>query len=321
MHNCPACGYESPVGTRFCRQCGTLLASETDFTEAATRNIGRQAAPPSATTAASAPLPPSIGDVLASNTARYPQAAPPQPVYQAPMWNQPVANTASLRPRRRVLKWGGWALALLLSAGIGAAINDEANDDKIRLTPVERAQLEQLRAQNRLNQKLAGSVQELQERANDELERRMDEIERVSNEAERAAERGVTGATTDNPLDLSDYEYPGATAGQYSRIPGRELLTQRTRDDFATVIKFYQEKLGRPLMQTLERNQKQALFQSAGKPAVAVLVREGRDRSRQPEITIIRSPFNFPWLQQNQPDPRTEADQKATTEPKARVAP
>jgi hypothetical protein len=298
-----------------------MLAGETDFTEAATRNIGRQAAPPPATTVASAPLPPSIGDALTANTARYPQPAPPQPAYQAPGWHQPVANTASLRPRRRLLKWGGWVLALLLSAGIGAAINDEANDDKVRLSPVERAQLEQIREQNRINQKLAGSVQELQERANDELERRMEEIERASREAERAAERGITAATAESPLDLSEYEYPGATAGQYSRIPGRELLTQRTRDDFATVSQFYQQKLGKPVMQTVERNQRQALFHSSGKPAIAILVREGRDRSRQPEIIVIRSPFNFPWLQPNQPEPKAETDQKATTEPKAKVAP
>ncbi|MFN7948420.1 MAG: hypothetical protein U0Z53_23920 [Blastocatellia bacterium] len=320
MHNCPACGYESPVSTRFCRQCGTLLASETDFTEAATRNIGRQAAPPSAPTAASAPLPPSIGDVLASNTARYPQAAPPQPVYQAPMWNQPVANTASLRPRRRLLKWGGLALALLLSAGIGASINRNANRG-FRLSPLDQARLEQLRAQDRINQTLADSLKEKYERTKDELERRRDEIERVSSEAERAAERGLTQGTTDSPLNLSDYEYPEATAGQYSRIPGKELLTQRTSDDFDTILKFYQEKLGKPIMQTAERNQKQALFQSPGKPAVAVLVREGRDRSRQPEIIILRSPFNFPWLQPNQPEPKAETDQKATTEPKAKVAP
>ncbi len=318
MHNCPACNYESPVGTRFCRQCGAMLSGETDFTEAATRNIGRQVTPPPA---ASAPLPPNIGDVLSSNTARYPQAAPPQPVYQAPVWNQPVANTASLRPRRKLLRWGGWALALLLSAGIGAAINDEANDDKIRLSPVERAQLEQFRAQNRVNQKLAGSILEIQERVRDDMERRMDDIERANNDAERAAERGATGTTSETPLDLSAYEYPGEMTGEYSRIPGQELRTQRTRDDFATVIRFYQQKFGNPIMQTVERNQKQALFLIAGNPAVAVLVRESRDRSRQPEITILRSPFNFQWLQPNQPEPKADADQKATTEPKAKVAP
>ncbi|HWQ32310.1 MAG TPA: zinc-ribbon domain-containing protein [Blastocatellia bacterium] len=320
MHNCPACGYESPVGARFCRQCGAMLAGETDFTEASTRNFGRQTAPPPATTVASAPLPPSISDAVSSNTARYPQAAPPQPAYQAPVWNPPVANTASLRPRRRLLKWGGWALALLLSAGIGASINRNSYRNYMFVSQADRARLEQLRLQDRINQTMTDSVIEQQERAKDELERRMDEIERASREAERAAERGLTAATADSPLDLSEYEYPGATAGQYSRIPGRELLTQRTRDDFATVSQFYQQKLGRPVMQTLERNRQQALFQSPGKPAVAVLVREGRDRSRQPEITIIRSPFNFPWLQPNQPEPKTEADQKAA-EPKARVAP
>src|SRR5437867_10839642 len=77
MLNCPSCDYESPDNSRFCRQCGAPLLSERDLAEARTRNYGRQAA---VVAAPSAPLPPSIGDAVAGETARYQQslqAAPP----------------------------------------------------------------------------------------------------------------------------------------------------------------------------------------------------------------------------------------------------
>lgn len=120
----------------------------------------------------------------------------------------------------------------------------------------------------------------------------MEDVERAREEAERAAERGLTGLD-EKPLDLKDYEYPGATSGQYSRIPGKELTTLRTKDDFETIVQHYQSKLGKPYVVLNDRNNKRALFQSAGTPSVTVLVQETNDRNRE-KIFAMRSPFRFP---------------------------
>lgn len=311
MLNCVTCGYESPDSARFCRRCGAPLLVEDDQLEATRRMQGRPH--PSATTASSTPLPPSIGDAVAGPTLRYQQplsAAPP--AYLPPSGLQPVANTVGLKSKRRYLKWGGFLLALLISAGIGAGINDESNSDRIYLSPEDRARLERLRTENRLNQITTGSVIEQQQRIREELGRRIEEIERAKEVAERAAEKNTVAASGEKPLDLTGYEYQGASVGQYSRIPGRELLLQRTKDGFETVSRFYRESLGAPLIEVSERNQRQAVFQSPGAPAVAVLVREGRDRSRQLEIIIVRSPFQIPIAQPvAPPPPKTEGQQKS----------
>jgi hypothetical protein len=169
-----------------------------------------------------------------------------------------------------------------------------------------------------MSQTLTGSVIERQERVREELERRLEAVERAREEAERAAERDEVAATGEEPLTLMGYEYQGATAGHYSRIPGRELLTQRTTDDFETVSRFYQERLGKPLVQVGERNARQVLFQSAGTPSVTVLVRESPHRSRRTEIIVLRSPFRFLIAQPDQERPKAEENQPpAESKPKA----
>jgi hypothetical protein len=125
----------------------------------------------------------------------------------------------------------------------------------------------------------------------------MEEVQRAREEAERAAERGGAALAGEPPLNLSRFEYPGATSGQYSRIPGREMMTQMTGDSFDTITQYYQQKLGPPLAQI---SGKQALFQSAGPVPVAVLVRDGRGRGRQWEIVLMRSPLRFLTAQPGQ---------------------
>jgi hypothetical protein len=322
MLNCASCGYESPEYSRFCRQCGAPLLSERELAESRTRNYGRQGA---AVAAPSAPLPPSISDATAGETARYHHPFQAAPSYIPPERVSPAANTASLKPKRRYLKWAGFLLALLISGGIGAAINEESNSGRIYLPAEDRARLERLRAEDRSNQAMTRSVIEQQERVREEIERKLEAIERAREEAERAAERGDVIATGEEPLDLHGFEYQGASAGHYSRIPGKELLTQRTTDDFEKVVQSYQGTrfFGKPFAQVNERNQKQALFQSVGTPStpsITVLVRESRERSRQTEIIILRSPFRFPTAQPNQERPDAEESQSPPAKSRPQVS-
>lgn len=301
---CTICNYDSPEGAKFCRQCGAPLYAESEMSGADTRNYGRQDNVP----AFSAPLPkpaPSVVDAFGSETA--PQYKPPAsagvgtsslpnvgPMYAqpAPMYMPPVHNTAPIKPKRKLLKWAGGFLLLLIAGGIGAGINEEANSGHVALSRDDQARLERLRNEDRLNRTLINATTEQTSRIQDELRQRIDDVERAKDDAQRAAERGLIGLD-EKPFNLSEFEYPGATSGQYSRIPGKELTTLRTKDDFETIVAHYESKLGKPYVTLTERNQRRALFQSSGTPSATVLVQETQDRNRD-KIIILRSPFRFP---------------------------
>lgn len=302
---CTICNYESPEGAKFCRQCGAPLYAESEMSGADTRNYGRQDNGP----ILSAPLPkpaPSVVDAFGSETARYykaPAAASvgtsslpnvaPMYAQHAPVYMPPIQNTAPIKTKkRRFLKLAGGLLLLLIAGGIGAGINEESNDGRIRLSRDDQVRLERLRAEDRLNHTTFNSVIELNNRLREELERRAEEIERAKEDAERAAERGSTGLD-EKPLDLSQYDYDNTTSAQYSRIVGKELMTLRTQDNFETLVNFYKRKLGDPVVILTERNNKRAIFQSNGTPSVTILVQETNDRNRE-KIFAMRSPFRFP---------------------------
>src|SRR5574341_1261429 len=106
---CQHCSYESPIGARFCRQCGAPHYVETEASVASTRNYGKQEPP--VATAGSGHLPPSVGDVVAGETERYYQP----PYVPAP----PIQVTA---PIKRGIKLWRWMIAFLFVLLIGAAI-------------------------------------------------------------------------------------------------------------------------------------------------------------------------------------------------------
>ena len=302
---CTICNYESPEGAKFCRQCGAPLYAESELSGADTRNYGRQDNGP----ILSAPLPkpaPSVVDAFGSETARYYKApaavgvgtsnlpnVTPMYTQHAPVYVPPIQNTAPIKSKkRRFLKVAGGLLLLLIAGGIGAGINEEANDGRIALSNEDRGRLERMRAEDRLNRTTFNSVTELNNRLREELERRAEDIERAKEEAQRAAERGLTGLD-EKPLDLNQYEYPNATSAQYSRIVGKELMTLRTQDNFETLVQHYRRKLGEPVVILTERNNKRAIFQSTGTPSATILVQETNDRNRE-KIIALRSPFRLP---------------------------
>lgn len=317
MH-CPTCGSETFASARFCRQCGAALFADGDILERAGRQYARPDANPAVATVDSAPLPPSIADAIAADTMRYPQ--PPQAAqsaYASPAHSAgspPAVPTASLGRKRRLLKWGVPVLTLVIGCGIGAAINEESQRGRVYLSQAERTRLEQMRREDALNRARLDLVADQRERAKEDIERQMEEVQRAREEAERAAERGGPVVAGEQPLNLSGFEYPGATSGQYSRIPGREMMTQMTGDNFETITQYYQLKLGPPLAQI---SGKQALFQSAGPTPVAVLVRNGR--GRQWEIVLMRSPLRFltPQAGQLQAEGGNLPPQSGTTSDKA----
>ncbi len=294
MHQtCQHCGYESPAGARFCRQCGAPLFAETEASVASTRNYVRQESAPA--TAGSSRLPPSVADAIAGETERY---------YQPPYVPTPPASvTAPIKPKIKLWRWMiAFLFVLLLGAAIGALMRGgPSRRAETRMPPEEFARVQREReAQRRqadLRRQAEDRMREAEDRVRQAQDRARQALERAREAAERASEAGAVIAATDEKLlDLSQYEYPGATMGSAIRIPGREMLVLRTPgDDFDAVNQFYRKKLGEPIIEVNEPPEKRLIFQSNTAPAISVSVETDRERPGPLlKIVVLRSPFRLP---------------------------
>ncbi len=292
MQTCSSCQFESPLGAKFCRQCGAPMFAENDLSGASTRNYGRQEA--AFAPAGSAPLPPSIGDVISSDTARY----YPQPA-QAPAAPQaflaPSVSTAPLR--RKFMNWRVFAFFLVLLVGIGLGVifsNLHFNEGQIT-DPVELARLDAQAAELARQQEMADQIREAQDQAREAQDRIRETAQHARELAEQAAAAGAVLAPSEaKPLDLSPFEYPGAATGNYSRISGSEMVQMRSKDSFDAILQHYQKKLGKPLMLMTDDEDKSAFFQSTAAPAVFVSIEKDDENEGFWKITITRAPFQFP---------------------------
>ncbi|MGH9845126.1 MAG: hypothetical protein ACREEM_40940 [Blastocatellia bacterium] len=284
QQSCQQCGFLSPTSARFCRQCGSTLFAETELTAAATRNYGRQE--PSVAAPASGHLPPSVGDAIAGETERY---------YQPPPWSPvpPTPNTAPIRSKVNSRMWLVMLLILLISVAGGAYLTGKNVGRRTSAPPVEfSAEDEARQRQEEQQREMEDRIREAQERAREAQERQREALDRARDAAEQAGEAGAAVALSgEKLLDLTPYEYPGATVGSSIRIPGHEILSQRTSDGFDAVLQFYQKKLGKPIIHTNETWEKRLLFQSAGPPAVSVSVETDFEHGGQLKIVVLRSPF------------------------------
>lgn len=293
MQTCPTCRFESPLGAKFCRQCGAPIIAESEFTGASTRNYGRQE--PAFASVGSAPLPPSIGDAISSDTARY------QPPPQAPVAPQafltPSISTAPLH--RKARNWRVFAFFLVLLVGIGlGAFFAVLHIDRADVTdPVELAQLETQAAEVQRQQEMAAHIRQTQDRAREAQDRIREAEQHAREMAEQAAASGAPFVPGEaKPLDLSPFEYPGAATGSYSRIPGSEMVQLRSKDSFDAILQHYQKKLGKPLMLMNDDDDKSAFFQSTGAPALFVSIESDDDNDGFWKIVITRAPFQYPQL-------------------------
>lgn len=290
MQTCSTCNYESPGSAKFCRQCGAPLFAESDLSGASTRNYGRQEPAPAVAAAVSAPLPPSVADIIGANTARHYQ--PPQ------AFVQPVVNTAPITGSSS--KFRSWRLFLFIMAVlfIGVAMGRlflPGNHREQIVSPEELARLDAHAQMQIQQQHMADLIREAQNRTREEQSRLREAQRQALELAQRAAEAGAPVAASDGkPLNLDQYEYPGAAVGNYSRIPGSEMLQARTRDSFNAIKEYYQGKLGKPLLYiNNEDDDKSLFFQSNTSPVVFVSVEHDDDSDRW-LITITRAPFQFP---------------------------
>ncbi|MCI0525572.1 MAG: zinc-ribbon domain-containing protein, partial [Acidobacteria bacterium] len=274
---CQHCGYESPTGARFCRQCGAPHFVETEVSVAATRNYGKQEPP--VATAGSGHLPPSVGDAIAGETERYYQP----PYAPAP----PIQVTAPIKPGIKLWRWMiAFVFVLFIGAAIYALMRGGPRRVEAPMPPEEFARQqreeEAQRRQEELRREAENQIREAENRARDLMNQAREALRHTREAAEQAIEAGAALAPTDEkPLDLSPYEYPGATMGSSIRIPGREILTMRVSDDyFDAVNKFYRDKLGKPIIEINETEMDRLLiFQSNTAPAISVSVEIDNERA------------------------------------------
>jgi hypothetical protein len=287
---CQHCGYESPAGARFCRQCGAPHFVETEVSAASTRNYGKQE--PSVATAGSGHLPPSIADAVAGETERY---------YQPPSF--PAPQTPPTAPIKRGIKLWRWMIAFFFVLFIGFAVGrliSEPNHQSAPMPPEEfaRRQREEdlRRRQEDLRRQAEDRMRQMEDRAREAQDRAREALDRAREAAERAGEAGDALALTDEkPIDLRPYEYPGATVGSSIRIPGREMIIMRVSDGhFDAVNQFYQKQLGEPIIEINQPDEKRLIFQSNTAPAIAVSVEiDGEQPGPALKIVVLRSPFRI----------------------------
>jgi hypothetical protein len=297
---CQYCSYESPIEARFCRQCGVQLYVETEASAAGTRNFDKQEPAPSVATAGSGRLPPSVGDAIAGETARYYQAQPYVPA-------QPASSTAPIKSRIGNWRWFVLLLVMIIGAAIGSLVtgsmietgeNSPTPEERARRQQQEderRRQQEQRRRQDELRREAQNQMREAENRSREVLNKAREAVRRAEEAARQASEAGAALAPTDEKLlDLVQLNYPGATVSSSIRIPGRELLTMRTTDSFDAVDQFYQNKLGQPILKINDSIEKRLIFQSDTPPLISVSVETVPGPAGQElKIVVLRSPFRF----------------------------
>ncbi|HEY7183515.1 MAG TPA: zinc ribbon domain-containing protein, partial [Blastocatellia bacterium] len=292
---CQHCSYQSPSGARFCRQCGAQLLGETEFSAAETRNYVRQESAPAVATAGSGPLPPSVADAIAGETARY---------YQASYVPVPMASdTSQIKSRIRHWRIAALPLALFIGVTIGGAVTGIMSHTRDSRTPEERERAriaeaarrsadDARRRQDDARRRAQDLQRQAEDRARQAMDRAREAVERSREASERAIEAGdVIAPTDEKPLDLSQYEYPGATTSSVIRIPGREMITMRlSKEQFDAVNQFYQKKLDKPIVEINQGEEKRLIFQSKTAPSIAVSVETDFSSPGPPlKIVVLRS--------------------------------
>jgi len=301
---CKTCGYESPETDKFCRQCGDQFAMESGFSSAVTLNHGKVEPNPPVASVGTGRLPPSVADAIAANTERYyspPQYAPAPanierpPVY-APLNPPPPSRFKSFS---RFMK--GMFMFLLVSALLATtvmAVRFSMEADQSRRQLYERDRDRDRR----------GSGGGRAQNAWDNLEKAL----RLANEAsESAASAGATLANSgDRPVDLGRYSYRGAEVEARIDSLGNEALSLITNDNFEDVQKFYEQMLGKPVLQAPvdnwgNRQRTKLLFQSPTLPSILVKVEEIDQRKLDRnvlavKITILHSFLRFPRFNEAQ---------------------
>ncbi len=279
QQTCSQCGFVSPVPAKFCRQCGAAMFAESESSEAATRNYGRQTpAPAPETPPTSHPFtsptpqaPPSMADAFAPNTARLhnqPQTPYSQP--QVPMGMPPVYP--AYPPPAAKSNWWKWLLGIALTTLLVCG----------------------------------GLLGYAFMRANEKFH----QIQAEMNPPGQGVPDGIPGGVPVPPLppppppapgkgmapEFEQLTYPNAKVTSRVNAFGQQVMEMKTTDNLAQVKAFYEKQMGAPVVESEGGDgDKSLVFQ---KTPLMVTVGDDKKEAGQLSITIIRSG----WIPQiNQP--------------------
>jgi hypothetical protein len=289
---CKKCGYESPEADKFCRQCGSQFALESEFSSATTLNHGRVEPNPPIASVGTGRFPPSVGDAIAGDTERYyspPQyASAPANIERPPTFallNPSPAPSTRLKSFSTFMRGMFTFLlvgALLLATGLAVFFSQEAK-------------YERLRSQQR-------GGRDNGEQANGRAQNAWDQMEEALQLAHESAERAASAGAAitingDKPIDLGKYTYPDAQVEAKIDSHGNEAVSLLTHKEFNEVQKYYEHLLGAPVLQVAVhhytgRQLKKLLYQSPTLPTILVKVEE--IENGQVKITILHSFLRFP---------------------------
>jgi hypothetical protein len=301
---CKKCGYESPEADKFCRQCGDQLSAETEFTAAVTLNHGRAEPQQPMASVGTGRLAPSIGDTIAGDTERYyspPQYAaaqanierPPAYVERPPAYAERPTAYALINPPppSRFKSFSGFmkgffvfllVVALIVTTGIAIHQGMEADEARDRLRERDRSR-------------------DGRERADGRAQNAWEQMEKALQLAHEAAEKAASAGATvtiggEKPVDLGRYAYRDAQVEAMIDSLGNEALSLLARDNLDEVQKFYEQLLGKPVLQVAVdqwgNQRRRLLYQSSTLPSILVKVEE-IERNRV-KITILHSFLRFP---------------------------
>lgn len=288
QQTCSRCGAVATVPSKFCRQCGAPLLTETETHEAATRQYGRQT-PASETPPTSHPFtsgeqrPPSVADAFAANTARLHNQAPPPPMGQPfspsgmPAPFTPAYPAVPPAPKSSWWKYLlGFALVSLLVCGglIGYGIKRASE-----VVPT---------VSDQVNQAIK-DAQEAAERA-----------ARESGVPNGGVPDGVPVPPPPPPApgelakDLEQLRYPNGKVTSRVKAMGQQVISLTTTDNFDKVKPYYVKLMGEPVVETDQSDGKELVFQ---KSPFMVTIGNDRNAPGQLTITLIRSTL-IPQLNQ-----------------------
>jgi len=297
MQSCQKCGNESPTGDKFCRQCGEPFVAESSSSAAATRNYIKQEATPSVATAGSGYFPPSVADAIVGDTERY---------YQPP--NLPVSPAqfnSQFRQKSGRWRWTLWILALLLSAMIGSMATIPIIRHRGRMSPPpdrpipSEAEREAQERFDRRRREVQNKIRDARNRSDQAQQRTQQAFRQFKEAYEQAEEAGTKiGNSGEKPIDLSEYDYPGASVSIANRIPGYEMMNIRTGETFDAIKQYYQKKFGSPLIEINEPYERWILFQTEKAPSMLIYV--DSEFADQRRIQVLRYPFRILPLEDTQ---------------------
>jgi hypothetical protein len=302
QQTCSKCGSVATVPSKFCRNCGAPFTNESQATEAATRQYGRQTpgaeVPPTSSpfTGPGQPPPPSVADAFAADTARLhgQQGVPPsgqpygqshgQPYGQPPMptayqpghlAGNPVPYPMQPAPKSN---WWKWVLGIVLTTILvcGGLIG----------YGVKRA---------------SDAVPDMQRQVQEAIQKAQEEAERAAKEA--GVPNAPPGAPAPPPpppgpggqLTIEHLRYPKSEQTSKVNVMGNQVLELKSEDSMANVRAFYEKLLGEPIVESQEQGKKDLVFQKV--PYVVTIDQDRLDSSKL-KINIVRSGW-IPKLNDN----------------------